>query len=529
MLAACIALAPAPGNAAAAAVPRLIVAIAVDQFSADLFAAYRPLYTGGLRLLSHGVVFPSGYQSHAATETCPGHSTILTGAHPARTGIIANTWLDLSLGRDDKKVYCAEDPLVAGSSSTHYSVSARNLRVPTLGDRLKAQDGRSRVIAVAGKDRAAMMLGGHAIDEAWYWDGQAYVSSPPAANPAPADVRAVNARAAAAIAHPARPSLPAACRSRSVPVAVGGASVGTLQPRPAGDAKAFRTSLDFDRTTTDLAISRIRALRLGHGEATDLIAIGLSATDYVGHRFGTDGAEMCAQILGVDANVGRLIAALDASGAAYVVVLTADHGGLDLPERNRQRGFPGAARADAALAPQAIGGVLAAELGLRTSALLGAEIFGDVYVSRDVPAELRSHALARARELYLAQPQVAAVFTADELRAVPEPSGPASEWSLIERYRASFDSSRSGDLLVAPRPYITPIIAQTGYFASHGSPWNYDRRVPILFYVPGMRGFEQPLPVETVDILPTLAALVGLVVAPAEIDGRRLDLEPADR
>ena len=121
------------------------------------------------------------------------------------------------------------------------------------------------------------------------------------------------------------------------------------------------------------------------------------------------------------------------------------------------------------------------------------------------------------------------MFTADELRAVPEPTGPASEWSLLERYRASFDPGRSGELLVAPRPYITPITAQTGYFASHGSPWNYDRRVPILFYAPGMRGFEQPLPVETVDILPTLAALVGLAVAPAEIDGRRLELEPADR
>src|SRR5580658_9716404 len=110
--------------AAAPVQPRLIVAISVDQFSADLFAEYRPLYTAGLRRLSGGAVFPSGYQSHAATETCPGHSTILTGAHPARTGIIANEWIDQGIERSDKQVYCAEDPQVVGSSSAHYSVSA---------------------------------------------------------------------------------------------------------------------------------------------------------------------------------------------------------------------------------------------------------------------------------------------------------------------------------------------------------------------------------------------------------------------
>ena len=94
--------APAPAAPAvmpAANAPKLIVAISVDQFSADLFAQYRSHFTGGLARLAQGAVFPSGYQSHAATETCPGHSTILTGMRPAHTGIIANTWIDQSVGR----------------------------------------------------------------------------------------------------------------------------------------------------------------------------------------------------------------------------------------------------------------------------------------------------------------------------------------------------------------------------------------------------------------------------------------------
>ena len=84
-----------PAQAQSRGAPKLIVAISVDQLSADLFAQYRQHFTGGLRRLSQGVVFPSGYQAHAATETCPGHSTILTGSRPARTGIIANNWFNL--------------------------------------------------------------------------------------------------------------------------------------------------------------------------------------------------------------------------------------------------------------------------------------------------------------------------------------------------------------------------------------------------------------------------------------------------
>ncbi len=93
--------------------PKLIVAISVDQFSADLFDEYRPRFAGGLARLASGTVFHNGYQGHNATETCPGHSTILTGSRPSRTGIIANTWFALGQSRSDKAVYCAEDERVA--------------------------------------------------------------------------------------------------------------------------------------------------------------------------------------------------------------------------------------------------------------------------------------------------------------------------------------------------------------------------------------------------------------------------------
>ena len=130
------------------------------------------------------MVFPSGYQSHAATETCPGHSTIMTGVHSGRAGIIANNWIDLSIKRDDKTVYCAEDERIEGTSfgditaatQGDYVASSWHLLVPTLGERLKKVSPKSRNVAVAGKDRSALMMGGKDVDEIYWWKGNGFTT-----------------------------------------------------------------------------------------------------------------------------------------------------------------------------------------------------------------------------------------------------------------------------------------------------------------------------------------------------------------
>jgi predicted AlkP superfamily pyrophosphatase or phosphodiesterase len=95
-------------------------------------------------------------------------------------------------------------------------------------------------------------------------------------------------------------------------------------------------------------------------------------------------------------------------------------------------------------------------------------------------------------------------------------------WSIIERVRASFDRQRSGDLYVVLKPHIQPIIDTSRYVATHGSPWDYDRRVPILFWRPGIRGVAVERSVETTDIMPTLAAMIGLPINSGSIDGHCL-------
>ncbi|MDQ3144102.1 MAG: alkaline phosphatase family protein, partial [Pseudomonadota bacterium] len=219
--------------------PKLIVALSIDQLSSDLFEQYRPLLFGGIGRLSRGTVFRNGYQSHNASETCPGHSTIMTGSRPSRTGIIANHWYDLTQARSDKGVYCSEDERVAGSSSSAYTVSPYHLRVPTLGDLLKRAAPGARNVAVAGKDRSAVMMSGHVADQRWYWDGKTFATDLKAAA-IPAAVTATRTAVANAIAEP-RPGLqmPALCQAKARPVPIAGtAAVGAGNfARTAGDVR----------------------------------------------------------------------------------------------------------------------------------------------------------------------------------------------------------------------------------------------------------------------------------------------------
>jgi predicted AlkP superfamily pyrophosphatase or phosphodiesterase len=523
--------APVPAAPAPPA-PKLIVVVSVDQFSADLFAEYRGKFSGGLKRMQQGVVFPSGYQSHAASETCPGHSTILTGSHPARNGIIANNWSDPAAtrtgkdGKIDYSVYCAEDETVPGSNSSQYTVSPVHLKVPTLGDLLKKRSDKSRVVSIAGKDRAAVMMGGHAIDQAYWYDNGQFVTFKGRNTPPPAALAGVNAATAAAIKAPSAVTLLPECQSHNIAVPIGGGkTIGTLQPRPAGDAKALRASAEIDRLTLDLATGAMAEMQLGKGDDVDIMSIGLSGTDYVGHTFGTSGAEMCQQVMSVDRMLSGLIAKLDAVKTPYILVLTADHGGHDAPERNKVHAAPDAKRVSGQTLPQ-INKALATKYNMATMPLIGDGIFGEIYLTKDVPADKRALVLADAKTALTAHPDVEVVFSKDELAAQPIPSGPPENYSLIERARASFDATRSGDLLVALKPRVTPIPNPGfGYVATHGSIWDYDRRVPILFWWPGATGFEQPLGVETVDIMPTLASLIGLPLATGSIDGRCLDLD----
>jgi predicted AlkP superfamily pyrophosphatase or phosphodiesterase len=543
--------------------PKLLVAIAVDQFSADLFAQYRQHYTAGMARLLQGAVFPSAFQSHSATETCPGHSTLLTGVHPGRSGIIANNWYDTSLKREDKRVYCAEDESNPNGDSKSPVVSAGHLKVPTLGERMKAQWPESRNVAVSAKDRAVMMMGGHQIDEAYWWVGRGF-STLDGRSLAPAAL-AENAAMIRLLASGAPGFVPpafCAARARDIstgplapdvvtgPVVVG---TGTFAVEP-DQGDDIRVSPRVDAATLDLAARLVADMKLGKGAAPDMLSISLSATDYVGHAYGTEGLEMCIQQVELDKALGAFFARLDAMGIDYAVMLTADHGGLDVPERLDQQAAPKARRADIALTAYGVSAdlqdklhidpavlaklpqcsyrnplpvsVTPTRLDLAPPLVCAESAFGDYYVNKMLPDPLRARVIATLVDILRASPDVELVLTKPEIEKIHYPIGDPQDWSIPERIRASYDPERTGDVFTVLHRTVVPIpVVRPGYTATHGSPWDYDRRVPLLFWRAGVPGFEQPQPVETVDIAPSFAALIGLKYPQGSFDGRCLDID----
>lgn len=517
--------------------PKLVVAISVDQFSANLFNEYRSSFTGGLKRLSSGAVFPAGYQSHGATETCPGHATIMTGAHPGRAGIIANNWIDLDAKREDKTIYCAEDERIEGTSfgsitaptQGDYVASAWHLLVPTLGDRLKKVSPESRNVAVSGKDRGALMMGGHDVDAIYWWKDKGFTTLK-GRSIAPA-IGALNTAIGAFIDKARAPyAIPLWCeaRNRAIPIN-DNQSVGTYAfERPEGGSRIFRATPDLDNVTVDAALAMVQSMKLGQGEAVDILSVSLSATDYIGHAFGTGGLEMCIQMNELDRNLGVLFNALDAQNIDYIAMLTADHGGHDLPERLQEQAMPKAQRIDPKLNAKSFGVLVRESLDIPGDGpLLHADSpFGDYYLDLSLDPETKARVKAEAMKLIAIHPQVYSVLDGANLAAAPMPQGPVDEWTVEERARASYNADRSGDFIVLLEQAVTPI-AKTGlgYVATHGSPWDYDRRVPMLFWRKGITHFEQSMPVKTVDIAPTLAALIGVTIPADEIDGRCLDID----
>ena len=506
-----------------------MIAISVDQFSSDLFDEYLPSFTGGLkRLASQGIAFNNGYQSHAATETCPGHSTILTGDHPTRTGIIANNWVDLDAKRADKGVYCSEDESVAGSDSKNYTVSAVHLKVPTLGERMKAANPATRVVSVSGKDRATVMMGGHTIDEAWWWTSRnnLYQFTSFDGKTAPAAVAAANAKLVALVKTGYSYPLPEACKARIAPIQFGDRTIGIARPDiKAGDAAAgagLYTHPALDAATLDAALGLINDMKLGQGPATDVLDIGLSVTDPVGHAFGTEGPEMCGQLYALDTALGAFLDKLDATGVNYVIALTADHGGSDIPERANHT--PNAVRLDDSIRPVRLDIAVGNALGIQTKAVYGdnSDGAGNIYIAHDLSPDMRAKVAEVVKKEASASPFVYAVYSRDEILAAPKPTAPLADWTILQRIAASYDPVRSGDLYIVPKERVMALSDTSGAVMAHGSVWNYDRRVPILFYARGMTPATKSDQIETVDIMPTFASMVGLKLADGEVDGKCL-------
>jgi predicted AlkP superfamily pyrophosphatase or phosphodiesterase len=519
--------------------PKLVVVISIDQFSANLYAQHRGEFSGGLGLLSQGIVYPNGYQSHAFTETCPGHSTLLTGKHPNKTGISANDWYDRATG---KTVYCLADPSVTPADDPKSrAVSPANLVATTYGDWLKDASPSSRVFGVSGKDRGAITMSGHHADgQFWYQPGFGFTTWVPQGQTAEARLKPVatfNAKLAADLKkHPyvwdydkkLIGGSAKRCQALEADYKTGDRQWRAALPIPvapdeAGKQRDLYASPYTDQVTLELATQLRDTYGLGDGPQVDVLTVSLSATDFIGHRYGTRGPEMCDQIARLDDRLGAFLKDLDKVKGGVLVVLAADHGGADFAERLHDEGY-GTERVIGKPWIAGLNDQLRQDLNLSWDPLIADGGIDQIYVvgaDRKTPSITdRARITAAALVLINRDPAVAQAFDSNAIltmEAAPADASP-EELSVAERVRRSVYPGRVGDILVAFKPNRVPATPGVTYISTHGSPWDYDRRVPILFWWKGATPHERVLPLDTVDIAPTIAAVTG-VKPPADIDG----------
>ena len=527
----------AADSAAPLSRPKLIVFIAIDGLPQRQVLSYRDQLApdGFNRFLKRGSWFANAYYGYAFTVTAAGHATMLTGAYPHRTGIIGNEWRGNQTGQSE---YCTGDTsatYIGHTTRPLDGTSPKNLKVQTLGDVLRRANPQSKVIAVSGKDRGAILPAGKTGTAYIYMSstGQ-FASSTYYMQKHPAWVDAFNA------GRPAdryfkmewKALLPEAAYAQSLP---------DNQPwfGPAGGGLPARYSGPDDQTpgpnyygslmrgpfgdalTLDFARSAIDGEQLGHDDAPDILSISLSGHDYVNHAYSAESRLSHDHLLQLDRLLQAFWRDLDAKVGKdrYVAVLTADHGFMPAVEYSARQGLP-TGRVDSTQILANINQGLEPRFGpgnwvmgfSGSSLLLDKKLLTQKGRDADALADA-------ARTLLLSQPGFAAAYTRAELL-----SGSRVDAPFFVPMQNAWHPDASGEV-----QYILKSNWKFGLHSNgttHGSPYAYDTHVPILMYGPPWIGKGRiDKRVEVVDIASTLAELLG-VDPPATAEGQRLPFIP---
>jgi arylsulfatase A-like enzyme len=489
--------------------PTLVVFITVDQLRPDYFDRWRTQLTGGLGRLSRGGAFyTNAFHDHALTETAPGHAVTMSGRFPRRTGIVRNS----------QGVYDPQQPLVAARGP---GASPFRFRGTTLTDWLRAKNPRTRALSVSGKDRGAILpIGRDAQQVFWFASPGVFTTSTYYADTLPDWVRRFNDRRLpdSLSVRPWTLLLPdsAYAERDDVPQEANGRDFIFPHVAATDTAWGLPATPFYDELTLAFALHGVRALDLGAGPHTDILAVSLSATDYVGHKYGPDSREVHDQVLRLDRALGAFLDSLFTirDSTKVIIALTADHGVASFPEVYAQRSGAPAFHVDVGPTLSAVRSQMAAR-GADSSALQFDG--GMILLDRRVMARAKINADSLLRALARTLASLPGVLRVNR----PSDLGMRDTTSDVfaRRWLHSIPPDLPVELVVTLRPnsawWTTP------RYAEHGTPHDYDAHVPVILYGPPFTAGRRTRYARVVDMAPTLAWATSTV--PLEtLDGRVL-------
>ena len=491
--------------------PTLVVVFTIDQMRPDYFNRWQKQLKGGLLRLASGAFFTNAHQDHAITETAPGHSTILSGRFPQSTGITRNV-----AGVND-----GDSPLL---DAPGMGASPFRFRGTTLFDWIVETTPSSRALSVSYKDRGAILPIGRSKQEVyWYSVNGTFTTSRWYRDSLPGWVQAFNNQ-----------HLPQSYAGRSWDLLLPAESYSELDSVPIegnGQAYLFPHGLSanpdtaakylpgypfIDELTAAFALEGVNALRLGTGPAPDVLAVSLSGTDLIGHRYGPDSREVHDQIIRLDRTIGAFIDSLFKlrDSGQIAIVLTADHGVSPFPELNQGRLKPTPLRVDLTAALDAAQQVFA-DNGISPGGLAFEN--GALFLSRD-SMKMSDRIAIMAVDAFIATARrTKGVLRADRPRDLTRRNlvkdVVARRW--VQMFPADLPVAAVVTLVEGSYWAPYPPIAQ------HGTPHDQDTNVPMVFYGQWFRPGRYEEFVRTVDIAPTLARVLGIKADPT-VDGHVL-------
>ncbi len=498
--------------------PALVVLVSVDQFLPRFLERWQSQFTGGLaELMNNGAVFRQAYHDHAITETAPGHASLLSGRFPNSTGIAANS---AGVNTSDAPLIGAADP---GASPFRFKGT-------TLADWMTTAQPDARVLSVSRKDRGAILpvgRGQHSVF--WYaMSNGSFTTSSYYGTALPEWVSAYNAEGNVMKRYAGKFwELSRHDSLYTEPDSVAGESFGQgfLFPHflPPDDLSATNIIIGYpfmDELTLDFALRGVSAMQLGQRGQTDLLSVSLSTTDAVGHRWGPESREMHDNVLRIDAALGVFLDSLSTlvGRERLAVVFTADHGVAPSPDfRSATADNSGAARVmlddfDAAIRSSAVA-ASRRKIPLEALNFDGFTLTVDRSIVPGQERDLRAIAQAFAKDAE----KVNGVLRVDLMEDLARAD--TAKDHIARRWLHMFEPGGDVIAVVTLTPYS---IFGTGNVATHGSPHDYDAHVPLIFWGSAFNTLRSDAFVRTVDIGPTLAALLSVPVT-ERVDGKALD------
>lgn len=515
-----------PAFAQTTARPKLVVGMVVDQMRWDFLYRYADRYTadGFKRLLNNGFSCENAFISYTPTYTAAGHASVYTGSVPALNGIIGNNWYDRTLGRS---VYCTDDSTVTavGSTSVWGKMSPRNLWSNTITDELRLSNNfRGKTIAIALKDRGAILPGGHTANAAYWFDNTSggWITSTYYMNALPAWVAAFNAK-----------KLPDAYLKQNwntlYPIATYAQSTADARPyegKLPGEDNAFPHQTDsivsgryesFRQTpygntyTFEMAKAAIQSEGLGKRNVTDFLALSFSSPDYIGHTFGPNSIEIEDTYLRLDREIAAFLKHLDATvgKGQYLFFLTADHGAAHSPGFLQEYKLPAGGMDDGALRSR-LNDVLKTRFNITSG--ISTVMNYQVYLNDKVLGESGADRTAVKQAIIQELLKVPTISSAFDLENLPAATLPLQVKTMVAN---GYNQKLSGNVQFTFKPQYFDWAMRTG--TTHGAWYPYDAHIPMVFFGWGVKPGKLHREVYMADIAPTLAAILKIQMPNASV------------